>query len=343
MGTERSAAGASPMRDILELAMAFQRSRVLLTASELDLFSVLGAERRSAAEVARSIGADPRATDRLMHALCALGLLEKQGERFANTAAAARFLVRGAPEYMGGLGHAAHLWDSWGTLTPAVRRGGSVLAAPVGERGEAWLTAFIAAMHWRGQQHARGIVGRLELSGVSRVLDVGGGSGVYAMAFARAKAGLSAVVLDLPQVIPLTQRYIRAEGLGERVGTVAGDYLAGELGEGYDLVFLSAIIHSNSPEENRALIRKGAAALNPAGQLVVQDFIVDEDRTGPPFAVLFALNMLVGTAAGDTYTESDVRGWMMAAGLSQVARTDTEVGTALIVGRREPGLFTKYT
>jgi len=333
MGTERSAAAVSPMRDILDLAMAFQRSRVLLTAYELDLFTALGAERRSAAEVARAIAAEPRATDRLMHALCTLGLLETQGDRFANTPAAARFLVRGAPEYMAGLLHSVHLWNSWGTLTPAVRRGGSVLAAPVGERDEAWLAAFIAAMHWRGQQHARGVVGRLELSGVSRVLDVGGGSGVYAMAFAQAKAGLSAVVLDLPQVIGLTQRYIREEGLGERVTTVAGDYLTDDLGDGFDLVFLSAIIHSNSPEENRALIRKSAAALNPGGQLVVQDFIVDEDRTGPPFAVLFALNMLVGTAAGDTYTESEVRAWMAAAGLSGVGRTNTEVGTALIVGR----------
>jgi SAM-dependent methyltransferase len=331
---EQSAAGISSMHDILELAMAFQRSRVLLTASELDLFSVLGTERRSAVEVARAIGADPRGTDRLMHALCTLGLLEKQGDRFANTAAAARFLVRGAPEYMGGLMHAVHLWDSWGTLTPAVRMGGSVLGAPVGERGEAWLSAFIAAMHWRGQQHARTIVGRLDVSGVSRMLDVGGGSGVYAMAFAQAKAGLSAVVLDLPQVIALTQRYIRAEGLEERVTTRGGDYLVGDLGEGYDLVFLSAILHSNSPAENQALIRKAAAALNPGGQLVVQDFIVDEDRTGPPFAVLFALNMLVGTAAGDTYTESEVRGWMAAAGLSRMTRTNTDVGTTLIVGRK---------
>jgi O-methyltransferase domain len=115
---------------------------------------------------------------------------------------------------------------------------------------------------------------------------------------------------------------------------VAGDYERDDLGQGFDLVFLSAILHSNSPQGNRDLIQKGVAALNPSGQLVVQDFIVDEGRGGPPFGVLFALNMLVGTEAGDTYTESEVQQWMLEAGLTRVARQDTPFGTSLIVGRR---------
>ena len=123
-------------------------------------------------------------------------------------------------------------------------------------------------------------------------------------------------------------------GLADRVALVAGDYDRDDLGSGFDLVFLSAIIHSNSPDGNRALIRRGVAALNPTGRLVIQDFIVDEARTGPPFGVLFALNMLVGTAAGDTYTESEARQWMTEAGLSGVVRTDTAFGTTLLTGRK---------
>jgi len=127
---------------------------------------------------------------------------------------------------------------------------------------------------------------------------------------------------------------VKQAGLQGRLTLVAGDYDKNELGRGFDLIFLSAIIHSNSPQGNRDLIRKGAAALNPSGQLVVQDFIVGEERTGPPFGVLFALNMLVGTEAGDTYTESEVRGWMAEAGLARVAKRDTPFGTSVIVGRR---------
>jgi SAM-dependent methyltransferase len=320
---------------IMELAFAFQRSRVLLTAHELDLFTVLGDGSKSSSEVAQALGTKERATDRLMNALCAMSLLTKQGGRFSNTPPASRFLVKGKPEFMAGLMHMTHLWETWSTLTEAVRQGRSVAdrTAGVNERGADWLRAFIAAMHWRASQHAPGVVGLLDLSGVSRVLDVGGGSGAYAMAFVRAKPDIGAVVFDLPTVVPLTQEYIRQAELSDKVKTVVGDYDRDALGSGFDLVFLSAIIHSNSPSGNRDLIGKAATALAPHGQVVVQDFIVDEDRTGPPFAALFALNMLVGTGAGDTYTESEVRRWMEDAGLRRIARQDTPFGTSLIIGR----------
>lgn len=320
---------------ILELAWAFQRSRVLLTAYELDLFTALGDGGKSSGEAARALGTDERATDRLMNALCAMDLLTKHDGQFSNTPLASRFLVKGKPDYLAGLMHTVHLWETWSTLTEAVRQGRAVAgrSANVDERGEDWRRAFIAAMHWRGVQHAPGVVGLLDLRGVSRVLDVGAGSGAYAMAFVRAREGIRAVAFDLPSVIPLTEGYIRQAGLSDRVETVAGDYATDPLGQGFDLVFLSAIIHSNSPSENRALLRKAVEALAPRGRVVVQDFIVDEDRTGPPFAALFALNMLVGTEAGDTYTASEVGRWMEEAGLRHIQRKDTPFGTSLIIGR----------
>jgi SAM-dependent methyltransferase len=327
-------ADALSPQPIMELAFGFMQSRAFLTACELDLFTVVGDGDTGSAEVARTLGTDPRATDRLMNVLCSLGVLQKAADRFRNGPAAARFLVRGAPEYLDGLMHWVHLWESWSTLTSAVRQGSAVSAVPVDERGEQWLEAFIAAMHWRACRHAPAVAAALDLTTVSRVLDVGGGSGAYAMEFARAKPGLRAVVFDLPNVLRLTAGYLARAGLADRVAVVAGDYDRDDLGSGFDLVFLSAIIHSNSPDGNRALIRRGVAALNPTGHLVIQDFIVDEARTGPPFGVLFALNMLVGTAAGDTYTESEARQWMTEAGLSGVARADTAFGTTLLIGRK---------
>lgn len=332
----RDAAGRmqSP-ESIMELAAGFMQSRAFLTACELDLFTVVGNRERSSQEVAKDLRTDPRATDRLMNVLCMLGCLDKQAGRFRNTPATMRFLVQGAPDYMGGLMHWVHLWETWSTLTQAVRKGGSVASAPVDERGEAWLRAFIAAMHWRAFRHAPAVVASLDLTGVSRMLDVGGGSGAYAMEFARAKADLVATVLDLPNVLRLTAEYVRRAGFQERVLLVNGDYERDELGRDFDLVFMSAIIHSNSSDANGALIRKGAAALRPSGQLVVQEFVVDDDRTTPPFAALFALNMLVGTTSGDTYTENEIRQWMLDAGLSRVVRRDTAFGTGIIVGQRE--------
>ncbi len=322
-------------RAILELATAFQRSRPLLTAYELELFTILNDEERTSADVAAAIGSDARATDRLMNALVAMGLLEKREGRFRNSAAAAGSLVKGKPGYMAGLAHTNHLWDTWGSLTDVVRRGEPAPSiGDINDRGADWLRPFIAAMHWRARQSAGEVVALLDLEGVRRVLDVGGGSGAYAMAFARARRGISAVVFDLPSVVPLTRTYIQAEGLTAEVGTAVGDYLRDPIGSGYDLVFMSAVIHSNATDENRLLFRKAAGALNAGGRLVVQDFLMNEERTGPPQAALFALNMLVGTRAGDTYTESEVRAWMAEAGFRDMTRIDTPAATNIMIGTK---------
>jgi predicted O-methyltransferase YrrM len=333
-GSDPPAAEAVSFQRILDMASAFQQSRVLLTACELGVFGALDGGAMSSRDVAHVVGADERATDRLLNALGALGLLEKAGGRFANAAAAARFLVPGNPEHVASLLHMANLWDTWSTLTDAVRNGHALSARPPKARDAAWLRAFIEAMHWRASQHAPTVVAALDVSSVCRVLDVGGGSGAYAMAFARAKADLQAVVFDLPGVVPLAQQYIDRSGFSDRVRVVAGDYDVDALGSGFDLVFLSAILHGNSPARNRALLAKSAAALVPDGRVVVQDFIMNQNRTAPVFGTLFALNMLVGTDGGDTYTESEVRDWMEAAGLTELPRQDTPFGTALIIGRR---------
>ena len=317
-----------------ELGSAFQRSRVLLTAYELDLFTALGEGARTSAQVATALGTDSRATDRLMNALCALGLLRKERGAFANTPAADECLVRGRPRYLSGLGHTAHLWDSWSGLTRAVRHGGAVDCGDVADRNDEWRTAFIEAMHARARSTAPDLIALLDLDGVERVLDVGGGSGIYSMAFVGAGDGIHATVFDLPEVIPLTRAYIEGEGLSERIDTATGDYTTDPLPGGYDLVFLSAIVHSNGPEANAALIDKCAAALRPGGRVVVVDFIMDDDRTTPAHGALFALNMLVATSAGDTFTESEVRGWLAAAGLEGMTRMDTPFGTGIVSGRR---------
>lgn len=315
---------------LFELAIAFQRSRVLLTAFELDLFTILNDQSLTSGEVASAAEADPRGTDRLMNALVALGLLRKAGERFSNGPETERFLVRGKPGFMGGLGHMSNLWHSWSGLTDAVRRGGAAPRPPVNERGDDWLRSFIAAMHGRAASAAPEVVSLSGLEGPSRVLDLGGGSGAFAMAFAR--AGHAAVVFDLPNVVTLTRAYVRAEGLAAQVEIVAGDYLRDPIGDGYDAVLLSSVIHSHPPPENRALLAKVAAALRPGGRIIVRDFLMDEGRDGPLQPALFALNMLVGTPAGDTYTEREVREWLQEAGCREVTRADT-AGASLVIGR----------
>lgn len=320
---------------IRELSMGFQASRVLLTAVELDVFTAIGEASMTSDEVALAVGATPRSTDRLLNALCALGFLAKADGRFSTTPASRRFLVRSSPDFMAGLDHSASMWKAWSGMTDAVRADRPTLRQTVNERGDRWLEPFIAAMHYRAEQQADRLVRAFDLGGVSRVLDVGGGSGSFAMAFCRRQPGLTAAVFDLPNVVPITARYVAAAGLSDRVTTIVGDYLeADELPGGFDLIFLSAVIHSNGPAENEALIAKCARAVNPGGRVAVVDFIMDDARVSPPVGAMFALNMLVATDEGDTYTESEVRGWMQQAGLSGIGRTDTAFGTAIIQGTR---------
>ena len=313
------------------MAYGFRQSRILFTAWELDVFGAVG-EGAASEEVAGRIGADARATDRLLNALVAMGLLEKGNGVFSNTPLAARYLVKASPHAMSTLGHAATLYGRWGTLTGAVKAGTTVLPRVTDDEEDR--EAFIEAMHRRAINNADKLIADIDLDGVSRVLDVGGGSGVYAMAFCRAKDGLSATVLDLPEVTPLTRRYVEAGGFSGRVDTADGNYRKCDFGSGFDLVFFSAIVHSEPPAENQRLIDKAFAALNPGGRIAIQDFVMDETRTAPGFGALFALNMLVNTRAGDTFTEGEIRAWLEGAGCTDITRQDTGPFTAMLTGRK---------
>jgi 3-hydroxy-5-methyl-1-naphthoate 3-O-methyltransferase len=292
----------------------------------------------TSAQAAKSLGVNARGLDRLMNALCALGLLVKRAGRFSNTPFSAKHLVKGRPGYLGGLGHTANLWEGWSTLTRAVSRGGTVIRRRSGKARQRDRTeAFIAAMHQRATAQAAATLKLLDLSNVKRTLDVGGGSGAYSLALVRAKKDIRATVFDLPEVIPLTRAYVKKAGLPGRFDFLSGDFRKDAFGQGYDLILLSAIIHMNSVAANRLLIRKCAQALAPGGRLVVQDFIMNDDRTSPAAGAFFALNMLIGTKAGDTYTEKEVGGWMRLAGLSGIRRIDTPFESSLIVGRKYSG------
>lgn len=309
----RDESGALP-DDLYEMIRGFMPSRAVLTALELNVFTAVG-EGGTAAEVAERIGAAERATEMLLNVLVSLKLLEKSDGRFTNTQVSRRYFVEGSPDNARpALLHTANLWQRWSTLTAAVREGTAVASG----RNGAWTESFIAAMDHNARERAGHVLRALATRGVERMLDLGGGSGAYSIAFARANPGLRSEILDVAEVLPLTQEYIRQAGVADRVTTRAGDMLTAHLGSGYDLVLMSAICHMFSPEENQRMFERAFHALAPKGRLVVQDFILDADKTSPRFAALFSLNMLVGTRAGSDYSEPEYAQWMRRAGFAEV-------------------------
>ena len=172
-----------------EMVMAFQTSRILLSAYELGLFTALGDEGKDSASVAKILGTDGRATDRLMNALCAMGFLMKKKGIFTNGEFSAKHLVKGKPGYMAGLMHSVNVWETWHTLTAAVRKGKSIKEDHVDDRGDQWLEGFISAMHERARHQSDAVAGLIDHPGVKRILDVGGGSGAYSMGFLRKWSG----------------------------------------------------------------------------------------------------------------------------------------------------------
>ncbi len=322
------------IEDIRELANSFRESRTLLTAFELKIFTLLDKHMLPSEEIAKKINADARATDRLMNALCAMGLLKKVHGKFYNSEIASKYLVEGKPDFMGNLYHTNHLWENWSYLTDSVIKGNSAITDKDKSEENNWAESFIGAMHYRGVSQGKIVSMMIDLSNVKKMLDVGGGSAAFSMEFVKRNPIINAVVLDLPHIIPLTKRYVEEAGLTDSFSFIGGNYLTTDFGKNYDLIFLSAIIHINSYEQNKNLIQKCSDALTESGMVVISDFIMDDDRTKPYHGALFALNMLVGTANGDTYTEKEIREWFESAGLFNVERKNTSFGADLMIATK---------
>jgi 2-polyprenyl-3-methyl-5-hydroxy-6-metoxy-1,4-benzoquinol methylase len=228
--------------------------------------------------------------------------------------------------------HTVHLWSRWSNLTDCVRAGTAAAPHEVSVRDGEWTQAFIAAMHRNAAERAPIVVRAVGAAGIHRMLDVGGGSGAYSIAFAKANSALTADILDVAAVVPIAQQHVLQAGFGDRVSARVSDLRSDRLGQDYDLVFVSAVCHMLGPEENCDFLRRCHAALAPGGRIVIQDFLLEADKTQPRFGALFALNMLVGTRAGSSYSEPEYAAWLSAAGFRDIHRVRLPGPTGLMIG-----------
>ncbi|MBU2503078.1 methyltransferase domain-containing protein [bacterium] len=325
-------------KHIDQMMAGYRNSMILAAACRTGLFAVLEQGGLPAVEVAGRLGLDPRATEIVLNALVAAGLLTLQGGDYVLEPGAAPLLLPDSPDTKASIiGHNATMMKSWIQL-PEVLRTGKPAARP--ERTEQELRDFILGMENVSRASSREVLAKIDLGGARWLLDLGGGPGTAALNFAAAHPGLRCVVFDLPAPIGIAEEQITAAGLGDRVTTAAGDFLTDPLptppgGGLFDTIYISNIIHMLDEAQTGALLAKCLPVTAPGGRILLKDFFLEDSGTEPAMAAQFSVNMLVATEGGKSYKRSETVGLLRKAGFTVEEVVDVAVHSQVICARRE--------
>jgi len=304
------------MKDILKkafelrkVASAFFPSRILLTANNYRIFDYLDKKWLSSDEIAQVMQINERAVKILLDALVSLGFLKKSKSKYKNTPFASSFLVKDKPYYQGDIiRHYNTLWDNWSKLDRILKTGRP-------SRKPKNLEAFIRGMHNIAILKANKIVRHIPLKGIKKVLDLGGGPGTYSMVFAEKL--LDVTLFDFPETLKIAKPLILEKGF-KNIKFKAGDFLVDPIGKHYDLVFISQVLHAYSPRDCNFILKKVYEALNPDGMVAIYEFYLDKSQTSPLPSALFAVNMLVNTKGGRSYTPEEIKSWLENTGFNNI-------------------------
>jgi len=305
---------------IMEKTRCYQWACVFFAAADLDVFSRLGEKSRRTGELADELGTDERGTRILLDALAVMGLLVKKDGVYSLVEGIGEVLTeKGAGSVLDAVRHQGNCHRRWVQLANVVRSGKAAERIASIRGADADRESFIGAMHNFSGAAVEGVIKNLGGMKFSHLLDIGGASGTWTMAFLNAVEGSRATLFDRPEVVEMAKERIAEAGLAERVEFAGGDYLSDdELGGGFDMAWLSAITHQHSRQQNRKLYAKVYKALTEEGAIVIRDVVMDEGRTEPAGGAMFAVNMLVATEGGDTFTFEEYRADLEGAGFGDV-------------------------
>jgi cyclopropane fatty-acyl-phospholipid synthase-like methyltransferase len=329
------------VRDISRIAYGYMGSMSLFTALELDLFSRLAERPSTVTELAQASGIAANRLQSLVAALCSVGLISCEGDRYANAPAAARYLVRGAPgdygEYLRVV-NGRMVYPLLLSLHSAMRgernAGDSAYFGLYATDDDA--QAFTAAQHAGSLGPASVLAKRVDLAGCRRLLDVGGGSGAFTIRFCQRNPELQATILDFPGTVSTAQAYAAEAGLSDRVTHIAGNALSTDWPGGQDVVLMSYLWSAVGDGDARELARRAHAALNAGGRVLVHDFMVDEAYAGPPIAAWHLLVAVVENPHAVCLTRSAVQQRLHEAGFRTGDAAELLPGITSLVAARKP-------
>jgi hypothetical protein len=301
---------------LMKLSTAYWDSQTLLTANRIGLFQTLADQSMDTEAIAELLGTKPRPTKLLLKACVALGLLEETGGQFRNSPLSANFLVPGSKGYMGNaIRYSDNLYNTWGNLESALREDRPPMMPDTYLGKDPAVTKdFVYGMHDRALGIGKAMLEMVDLSGYRQLLDIGGGPGTYSALFTLRYPNLNAKVLDLPDVVAIAEEIVISMGAADKVTTIPGSYMETDFPRGNDVVLISGVFHRESPQTCRELIHKAAEALETGGLLIISDVFTDAGGSGPLFATLFGLNMMLTAVDGGVHSDADVSRWMQEAG-----------------------------
>jgi predicted O-methyltransferase YrrM len=315
----------------MQVGMGFWASKTLLSAVELELFTKLGGDAMTAAELAETLGLHERAVPDFPDALVALQLLDREGDGntgvYRNTDAGAVFLDKASPAYIGGMLEMsnARLYRFWGDLTPALRTGepqneikhtGKTVFEEL-YRDEGKLEQFMHAMTGLSAGPFNALAETFDFSDYRTVCDVGGATGQLSIILAGRHPHIRCTSFDLPAVEPIARRTIQAAGLSDRVEAVSGDFFDGPLPQA-DVITMGMILHDWNLERKQQLVKAAYDALPEGGAYIVIENIIDDARRDNAFGLLMSLNMLIEFGDAFDFTGADFAAWCKQAGFRKV-------------------------
>jgi hypothetical protein len=319
---------------IMQAGRAFWPSKTLLSAVEMGVFTELARGPEYFDALSGRLGLHPRAARDFLDALVALGFLQRDGERYSNTAETDPFLDRRKPSYVGGILEMSNhrLYPFWGHLTEALRTGMPQNEVKSGGPGifetlyadPTRLKEFLAAM--TGISHGANltIARRFPWKDYRTYADVGTAQGDLAAQIALANPHLQGVGFDLPEVAPIFEEYVAAVGVADRLCFQPGSFFDHPLPKS-DVILMGHILHDWDLPTKKMLIAKAFGALPSGGALIVHEAIIDDDRSKNAFGLLMSLNMLIETPGGFDYSGADCAAWMREAGFTST-RVEPLVG-----------------
>ncbi len=304
---------------VMQFAWGYAPGLIIGAAIECGVFTALDKRAQTISELARATRTSARGLKATLNTLVSLDFLARKGERYSLTPESAAFLVPGKPSYQGALfWHQMHqLMPNWLQLTRVVRTGRPAISGNKQSTGAKFFADFVEDIFPLSYRAAQTLGEHLKVAKTKSpisVLDIGAGSGVWGIALAQQSPKVTIRAVDWPPVLKVTRRIAKRHGVADRLTVSAGDLQKADFGRGHQIATIGHILHSEGPERSQRLLRKTFAALAPGGRIVISEFVPNEDRKGPPHTLIFAVNMLVHTESGDTFTFGEISGWLKKAG-----------------------------